>query len=121
MPQHNEFPLNPQQVEIEIIRLSELLETRVSDYTGAIRAAAIAEADWKRAFAVAMIQVIESSTGTRMTVAEREARVELLTSDAHRTYLITGATAKSVKESLNALDSQIRALQTLAANHRHMQ
>ena len=113
--------LNPQQVEAEIIRLSNMLEDRVSDFTRVIRAAAVAEAEYKRSFAVAMIQVIESHTGTRMTVAEREARVELLTADNHRDYLVAQAVAKSVKESLNALDSQIRALQTLAANHRHMQ
>jgi len=112
--------MNPQQVEFEIIRLSSVLEDRVSDFTRNIRAAAEAEADWKRAFATAMIQVIESHTGSRMTVAEREARVELLTADEHRDFLVAQAVAKSTKESLAALDSQINALRTLAANHRHM-
>ncbi|MCJ7725649.1 MAG: hypothetical protein MUP76_04590 [Acidimicrobiia bacterium] len=118
MPDHQ--MLNPMQVESEIVRLSDLLEDRASDFTVAIRAAAEAEANWKRDYAIAMIQVIESATGTRMTVAEREARVEIMTTDQHRTYLITSATAKSVKESLSALDSQINALRTLAANHRAM-
>lgn len=113
--------MNPQQVELEIIRLSNLLEDRVSDYTLVIRVAAEAEAEWKRQFAIAMIQVIESHAGTRMTVAEREARVELLTADQHRDFLVGQAVAKSTKESLSALDSQINALRTLAANHRHMQ
>ena len=120
MPQPNDYPLNPMQVETEIIRLSSLLEERVSDYTRAIRDAADAEANWKRDAAIALLDVINSYTGTKMTVAEREARVEVMTTDGHRAHLMTAATAKSIKESLNALDSQIRALQTLAANHRHM-
>lgn len=112
------IPMNPLQVEAEIMRLSSLLEDRVSDFTQAIRAAAEAEAEWKRSFAVAMLDVIESATGSRMTVAEREARVEVMTSDQHRVYLITTATSKAVKEALNALGSQIEALRTLSANHR---
>ena len=116
----NEIMLNPMQVESEIIRLSGVLEERVSDYSSNIQAAAEAEAAWKRAFAQAMIDVIASAGGTRMTVAEREARVELLTTDDHRTHLVCAALAKATKESLNALDSQINALRTLAANQRHM-
>lgn len=112
------IPMNPQQVEAEIMRLSSMLEDRVSDFTMNIRAAAEAEADWKRSFAVAMLDVIESATGGRMTVAEREARVEVMTSDQHRMYLITTAVAKATKESLSALNSQIEALRTLSANHR---
>jgi hypothetical protein len=114
------MPMNPVEVESEIIRLSSLLEDRVSDFTRVIRQAAESEANWKRDYAIAMIDVIQSHTGTRMTVAEREARVEMMTTDAHRAYLVDTAVAKSVKESLSALDAQINALRTLAANHRHM-
>lgn len=118
MPEH--VMLNPAQVEGEIVRLSDLLEERTSDFTVAIERAARAEARYKYRAAQCLLEVIAEASGTRTTVQEREARVAVLTADEHSTYLIDTATAKSVKESLTALRAQIDALRTLAANHRAM-
>jgi len=118
MPAHNH--LNPMQVESEILRLSTLLEDRVSDFQTAIVRAAEAEARYKFRSAQVMLEVIEQFPGRSCTVAEREARVEVATADEHATALITEATAKSVRESLSALRTQIEALRTLAANQRSM-
>jgi hypothetical protein len=116
MPSHNH--LNPVQVESELVRLSNLLEERVSDYQTAIVGAAEAEARWKYRTAVVMLDVIAQFPGRSCTVAEREARVEVETADEHASALITEATAKSVREALTALRTQIEALRTLAASQR---
>jgi phage shock protein A len=118
-PQHHNH-LNPMQVESEILRLSNLLEERVSDFQTAITRAAEAEARFKYLYARAMLDGFEQFPGRAHTVAEREARVEVECADAHAAYLITDATAKSVREALTALRSQIDALRTLAANQRSM-
>lgn len=110
--------LNPVQVEQEILRLTNLLEERVSDFETAIVKAAEAEARWKYQAAVKLLEVIGETAGTRTTVQEREARVEVATADEHASYLITAATAKSVREALSALRTQVEALRTLAANQR---
>ena len=114
------IPLNPMEVESEIIRLSNVLETRTSDFTHAIRRAAEAEARYKYRCAQVLLEVIDRYAGVRTTVQEREARVEMETADEHAAYLIDTAMAKSVKEALTALRAQIDALRTLAANHRAM-
>ncbi|RKY15435.1 MAG: hypothetical protein DRQ55_19530, partial [Planctomycetota bacterium] len=108
MPEH--IALNPMQVEAEILRLSNLLETRTSDYTHAIRRAAEAEARYKFRSATVLLEVIARFAGTRTTVQEREAHVEIATTNEHTAYLIDTATAKSVKEALTALRAQIDAL-----------
>lgn len=110
--------LNPYQTESEILRLSNLLEERVSDFTTAIVRAAEAEARFKYRSAQVMLEVIAAYPGRSCTVAEREARVEVEVADEHAAYLITEATAKAVRESLTALRTQVEALRTLAASQR---
>jgi len=110
--------LNPMQVESEILRLSSLLEDRVSDYQTAIVRAAEAEARWKFVSAKTLLEVIEQYPGRQHTVAEREAHVEVATCNEHAACLITEATAKAVRESLTAIRTQIEGLRTLAASQR---
>jgi len=109
-------PNDPTQVAYNIARLTDLLEERSGDYAEAIRYAAESEADYKRDFAIALVAIADS--GVKMPVAEKEARSMTQTHDKHRAYLISAATAKSVKESLSAISTQIHALQSLSASLR---
>lgn len=111
-------PLNPAAVDAELMRLSDLLEERVEDFTRASRAAAEAESTYKRRFAESMLDVINSNGPTRTTVQEREARVDIATADEYAAKLITDATARSVRESINSIRVQIEALRTIAASMR---
>ena len=84
----------------------------------AIRAAAEAEARYKFVSAQTLLSVITEYEGRRTTVQEREARVEVAIANEHSAYLITQATAKSVRESIGAIKTQIEGLRTLAASAR---
>jgi hypothetical protein len=113
-------PLNPTDIDAEIIRLSERLETTAETYSAVIEAAAKAEAHYKYRAAVVLLEIIGAAHGRKSTVQEREARVEVAVTEEHESYLLTAATAKAVKESLYAIRTQLDSLRTLAANIRQM-
>ena len=110
-------PLSPMQIGSEIARLVEVLETRTDEYAGLMEKAAAAEAQFKRAYAEAMLDVISASR-PKATVSEREAQVEMYVNDERETHLIMDAAAKSCKESLHSLRVQLDALRSLGANIR---
>ena len=86
--------INPTDMDAEIIRLSEMLEERVEDFAQASSAAAEAEAHYKFRFARTMLDVINNASG-KMTVQEREAKVDVAVQQEHRDFLTTREAAKS--------------------------
>lgn len=111
--------LNPHQIDAELVRLSNLLETRAEDYATAVNRAAVADAAYRRLYAESMLSVIDGAT-SRMSVNEREARVDLLTADAYAAKVMSEATSKSVREAINALRVQIDVARTIAATVRSL-
>lgn len=110
-------PLAAVEVEERIQGVMESMEAATEDYDVLLNTAAIAEADYKRDYARAVLAVIEHSE-TRMTVLEREARVALYSADALRQHLISQAARNACREHLLTLRSHMEALRTLASNIR---
>lgn len=110
-------PNNPAQVAAEIARMMELLESTTATYTYDIEQAGKDEAAYKLAWARAMLNVIDNSSG-RMTVAEREARVEVETNSQRVVAEISSARAKATKEALNSIRVALDAARSLGANLR---
>jgi len=111
-------PNNPAQVAHEIARLSEMLEERTGEYRDDIEEAAKLSATLKGDYARAMLTVIASSNGGRMTVAEKDARVEVEVNNERIIAEVSEAKAKATKAALDSLRVQIDALRSLGANLR---
>lgn len=109
-------PLSQVEVEIRIAQVIEAMETHTEEYDDLATAAAEAEADWKRAVAVATIDIAD--TGMKMTVGEREARVEMISNDAYRVHLLATARRNAKREYLTSLRAHLDALRTLNASIR---
>lgn len=109
-------PLSQVEVEERIQAVMDAMESQTEHYDTISREAAEAEADYRRDSARALIAVINSET--KMTVAERQARADLLTADAHRKHLIKQAARNSCRESLMTLRTHLDALRTLNASIR---
>lgn len=107
--------LNPAQVEVEIHRLSALLETRTADLSAAAQVAAEAEAAYKLAEAREIVALIH---GPKTTADERKARATAAVEQQLVAHLTAAATADSTKEACRSLRAQLSALQTISANHR---
>jgi len=86
------------------------------EYDDLADAAAEAEADFKRAQATATIDIADA--GLKMTVGEREARVEMISNDAYRTHLVATARRNAKREYLQTLRAHLDALRTLNASIR---
>lgn len=110
--------LNPHEIDRELVRLYDRLEERTDDYAEAVTRAAVADAAYRRLYAESMLQVIDDTAGRRTTVQEREARVDLACADAYSAKAITEATSKSVRASINSLQTQIDVARTIAASLR---
>lgn len=118
MPRPQLDPMNPQQVAYEIARLSGILEDATAQYALDIEEAAGKQARLKGAWARAMLTVISGSTGSRQTVAEREALVEVEINNERIIADIAEAKSKATREALRSLIAQIDALRSLGANLR---
>lgn len=114
------MPLDPSRVEPELTRLCNLLEERAGDYSTAVTRAAVADATFRRHYAQAMLAVIDASDGKRMTVQEREARVDLSCADEYAAKAMTEATSKSVRAAMDAIRVQIDVARTIAATVRQL-
>lgn len=114
------MPLNPHQIDDEIVRLGNLLEDRSEDYARAISRAAVADSAHRKMHAVAMLRVIDENAGKRTTVDQREAMVDVETADSYAAKAMTEATAKGVRAAMEAIRVQIDVARTLSANIRQL-
>lgn len=110
-------PRNPTAIVFAIAELSDKLEEATEDFAENIERAAISDARFKRVYAEAMLAVIDGSS-SRMTVAEREARVEVMVNDQRVISEVHEAQAKATKELLNSLRVRLDSCRSLGANVR---
>lgn len=110
-------PLAQAEVEARIAAVIEAMEAATDHYDEISEQAAEAEADYRRDAAHALLAVIQHGE-TKMTVAERQARADLMTADAHKQHLIRTAARNSAREHLQTLRAHLDALRTLNASIR---
>lgn len=109
-------PLSQVEVEQGIARVIEQMEQETEDYDDISRAAAEAEADYKREVAMTTLAVIHHSE--KMSAKERDAKIDLTVADAHKRHLTTQAARNSKREHLQTLRAHLDALRTLNASIR---
>jgi hypothetical protein len=114
-PRHTR-PLSQVEVEIRIAEVIDAMETHTEEFDDLAEAAAEAEADYKRDAATALVDI--ASTGMKMTVGERDARVELLSNDSYKAHLVATARRNAKREYLLSLRAHLDALRTLNASIR---
>lgn len=109
------------EVEGEIMRLSQAMDTGLEDLEQRAKEAAGAEHAYKVAFAKARL-VARDEPGhgpkERTTDAEADDKATVRCDDELRKRLITDALHGVTQESLRTMRSQIDALRTIAANIR---
>lgn len=104
-------PISQVDVEEEIIRLLNLLETETEAFEQLAEDAARKESLHKSQWAKAYL----TSSGS---IKEREAHADWLMTDIAMEYKIAEAMVKSKREKLSSLKTQVDALRTLSANVR---
>lgn len=109
-------PLAQAEVEERIAAVIESMETWTDSYDLIAQEAAEAEADYRLEAARARLAVIQH--GEKMTVGERDARVDVMTTDSHKRHLIKTAARNSAREHLQTLRAHLDALRTLNASIR---
>lgn len=109
-------PLTQVEVESRIAHLVDAMEEATDTFEDLARKSANAEADFRKHSALAIIAQIQH--GEKMTVGERTARAEVMSSDDHRAYLIARAARDACREHLTTMREQLNALRTVAANIR---
>jgi len=109
-------PLAQAEVEWRIQDVIERLESETEEYDVIAREAAEAESDYRLESGRARLAVIQH--GEKMTVGERDARVDLMTHESHRNYLIRLAARNSKREHLQTLRAHLDSLRTLNASIR---
>lgn len=113
-------PNSPSQVADAIARMCDALEEATDTYRADIERAARSGAAYRLAWAEAMLAEIGNTSGSsrRITVAEREARVEVATNDDRIVAEVHEAQAKATKELLNSLRVRLDSARSLGANLR---
>ena len=109
--------LSQADIEIEIMRLSEELESETYRYADIADLAATAEADYKLEAAKLLVAI--SNTPTKMTAVEKQARVDLQCEPTYRVWKINEARRQASKEALLSLRARLDSLRTLSANIRN--
>lgn len=104
------------QIEDEILNVSDALEAGTAQFADVADLAATCEADYKLSYARAFVGL--SSTQSKMTAPERQARSELHAAAELRAWKIAEARRLSSKESLLSLRARLDALRTVSANIR---
>lgn len=105
--------INPVECEREIMRFVGLLETATTKVAKRGRAAAEADADYKIAFAKALL----ASEGT---VAERDAQATVATQQEYRAKRAAEAVLEAAKEASRNMREQLGALRSVMANLRSL-
>lgn len=113
---------NPVEVESEIRRLCELLEKATQLTARRARDAAVADAQYKRAWAQAVLdaKVGHPPDGKGPTVSEVEARAALQTDKEYVQKRSTEALLQSSIEAGRNIRAQLDALRSIAANMRFL-
>lgn len=104
-------PISQVEVEEEILRLSDLLETETEAFEQLAVDAAVKESNYKASWA-------KEYLGAKGSIKEREAWADYKLEDHTMQYKISEALVKSKREKLHSLRTSIDALRTLAANVR---
>lgn len=104
-------PISQVDVEEEIIRLLNLLESETESFEFLAEDAAEKEAVYKSQWAKAYL----TSTGS---IKEREAHADWAMTEIAMHYKIAEALVKAKREKLSSLKTQVDALRTLSANVR---
>lgn len=109
-------PLSAVEIELRIQAVIDELESATERFDDLAKHAAEAEADYREAHAICLLEV--ANTGIKMTVDERNARVDAQTSEEYRVHLITQAARNSAREGLTSMRYHLDALRTLSASVR---
>ena len=104
-------PISQVEIEEEIMRLTDLLESETESFEQLALDAAIKESNYKAAWA-------KEYLGAKGSIKEREAWADYKLEEMAMQYKISEALVKSKREKLNSLRTNIDALRTLAANVR---
>ena len=105
------------QIEDHILSIAEELEEQTYEYARLSEIAAEAEADYKRAASSKYVQLV--TLPTKISVVEKQARVDTATEGEFRTWKIAEARRQACREALLSLRARLDALRTLSANVRH--
>lgn len=110
--------LTQHDVEHLIVRLGDELEEETYRYAKLSDAAAEHEADYKLKAGRLLLTLAADST-TKLTAAEKQARVDVGSTDEYRAWKIAEARRQASREALLSLRARLDATRTLSANIRH--
>lgn len=105
------------EIESQILAIVDELEEQTYLYSTLSETAAEAEADYKRAASSKYVQLV--SLAAKISVVEKQARVDAATDEEFRTWKIAEARRQASREALLSLRARLDALRTLSANVRH--
>ena len=104
-------PISQVEIEEEIMRLTDLLESETEAFEQLAMDCAIKESNYNASWA-------KEYLGAKGSIKEREAWADYKLEDMAMQYKISEALVKSKREKLHSLRTNIDALRTLAANVR---
>lgn len=104
-------PISQVEIEDEILRLSDLLESETESFEKFAVDSAVKESNYKASWA-------KEYLGAKGSVKEREAWADYKLEDMAMQYKISEALVKSKREKLSSLRTNLDALRTLSANVR---
>lgn len=110
--------LTQAEIEADLASVAAELESQTHAYADLAEASAVAEADYKVAYARAIVAMSAHQT-TKLNAAEKQARAEVIASDDFRLWKIAEARRNATKELLLSLRARLDALRSLAANVRY--
>ena len=110
--------ITPVEVEQRIALCLDEMEARTQDYRHLAETAAESEAVYRRKHALTVLGVINSHP--RMSVMERNARVDAAVNDDYQAYLMSKAARDSCREALTTLRETLSGLRTLSVNTREL-
>lgn len=106
--------MDQKQIEKALEDNGRLLNTLITDYEQTATDFAVAETEYKRGVALAMVKLAE----TKMTADMRKAQVELETIDLFSTYNLAKVAHSVVKEKISCTKTRLDVLRTLSAANR---
>ena len=111
-------PLVQAEVEELLFRLGAELEQGTEVYEKVAEERAIAEADYKERYWVALVRIVDSDQGPRRTAAQRDAMAGLAAKEEWRRFKLLEAREKSAQQHLISLRARMDSLRTVSANVR---
>lgn len=110
--------LTPHQIESSISELCYALEAETEHYAEISVSSAVAEADYKLAYATHMVAASFVVTEKRITADARGAGVDLLCAHEFQDWKVKEARRQATKESLLSIRARLDAMRTLSATLR---